>query len=362
MFLSGPNMGIHEVQSLERYDDEFSLRLKIKNKDDELRNGSAHKKNIDTKNKQASTQLTSSTQSTNSSTSLNYDADSDSSEPELLVPKEWTWELKCQMCNLVFSSPFEETFRTKSSNQSPKKEKENKKKNFRNKIKEKGEKFNPIVGGINFDEYKDASHKMDKFDPNCERVWTLEYFNRQYSPKLSKIIIGRGHRNEFPELNSIHLISEMRDTKETEWRNNILSALKEKSQFIQEEYNLIPNNEICQFCFYESMMRLNELRRCNKPFRRDNQYCGDDKNEPSGDNHIVSNGVIESEDTGVYDTKKHSNTEPKFDLFSKFRSSIRKEWKNKMADTLQNKMADTLQNKTDEVDNMEEDNEEFTVI
>ena len=358
MFLSGPTMGLRSEQSLEKYEDDFSFRLRKKEQHIfNVKNYSLSENNI--AKFSAGDRFAKSNNSngnlTNSVNSLNYDADSDSSELELVAPDEWSWELRCEVCNLQFSSPFEETFKTKSSSPSPKKELTGRKKNFRKKFKaEKHKRFSPVVGGVNLEEYKDVSYKMDKFDPNCERVWRLEYFNQQYSPKLSKIIIGRGHHNEFPELNSVHLINEMRDTKETQWRSDILHDIKFNSRIISEEFNLVPTNHTCQFCFFEKTLKLNELKKSDEPFRRKNSIENGENVEHSKNMQYDCNGTKESSVNGknhgnVKETQGANVVDYKFDLLSKFRSGI----------LLKKKPTSKTKQ---EVPEEESENEEFTVI
>jgi len=292
MFLSGPYNNILTEDTTN--DSSTSFRFKKKAEDNDINSMLESKSlfysehnllRINNKDKQFSRSLT----------SLNYDADIEyDSEPEMVVLPEWAWELRCDLCGLEYGSPFDSTFACKENIQdSPKRERKNKRKLFHKRNKtERPKQFNPIVGGVNFEEFKDASYKMDKFDPTSERVWTLQYKYDQeiastIQPKLSKIIIGRGSRNEYPELNSIHLISAMKNSQTSEWRNSIYENLKSNKNNISDKFNLLATNQTCLFCLYERNPQVHTAI-CN------NQKLCSVKKEVHSKQISSSNGVEEA--------------------------------------------------------------------
>jgi hypothetical protein len=182
-------------------------------------------------------------------TSLNYDGDTDSINGENDEINYEEIKLKCSICDIEYNAYLEFPAANKDVQDGIGK------KIKRHRRRKADDTSQPKV---NFEEYKDWAHRMEEFDPKAERKWTLEYQQQvdEELPHLSKIIIGRGHENEFPELNNIHLFDNVKLYRKSPWRNAIFDSLKKCHDHIKLSFSLIPSNQTCLFCFTE---RQNEI-------------------------------------------------------------------------------------------------------
>lgn len=219
--------------------------------------------------------------------SLNYDGDTDSINGENDEINYEEIKLKCTICDIEYNAYLEFPAANKDVQDGLAK----KLKRYRRRKVEDASRAQPKV---NFEEYKDWAHRMEEFDPKAERKWTLEYQQQvdEELPRLSKIIIGRGHENEFPELNNIHLFDNVKSYQKSPWRNSMLDNLKKSHDKIRLSFSLIPSNQTCLFCFTE---RQNEIifslsegkmfvSRKTKPLRKKNSF-----NENPEESGTVSN-------------------------------------------------------------------------
>ena len=180
------------------------------------------------------------------SSSRGYDGDTDSDANEIPVERA-TPLARCDICKLDFMHDILDNRDLKGFNVKKKKWKRKSKTNFNHKASS--------MQCIDFEDYKDASHKMEVFAADSERKWTLQY---QYQcngernhQMLAKVIIGRGQADQYPELNNIHLIQELKDYKQYKWRNDCLEHLKSRNKMMRERFSLLPSLNMCLFCFNE---------------------------------------------------------------------------------------------------------------
>lgn len=197
------------------------------------------------------------------SSSLSYDADTDT-DPESESKVGISNILLCEICQLEFTSCHEDQFNwleleefgsdTKTPTLTSKK---SKKKHSRTKVDMgRKKKSHQQASKINLEDYKDWAHRMEEFDPSAERKWTLQYKVKGEQPTLAKAIIGRGHKNEFPELNNIHLFDEVNTFAKAPWRERWVSLLKAENERISENYSLYPRKNTCLFCFEERVKEI----------------------------------------------------------------------------------------------------------
>lgn len=211
-------------------------------------------------------------QRTKSLSNLNYDGDTDSIDLE----EEGSTNilLKCSICDIEYTAYIDDNQHSDRNNigggddsidrgESKKSARKSLRKKRRREIEEDRSRMNKI----NFEEYKDWAHRMEEFDPDAERKWTLEYqftaTNNSYQHhqnqlKLSKIVIGRGHKNEFPELNNIHLFDNVKHYETTKWRNAIFQQKIDQNKHVQACFSLLPLNATCLFCFSERQLEVSK--------------------------------------------------------------------------------------------------------
>ena len=176
--------------------------------------------------------------------------------------------ISCDICTLVSQPTICLQFPQASESISPAKDipiKQSKQKNKKSKhIRER-----KIRSALNINDYKDCAHKMEEFSADSERKWTLEYFydKQEDQHKLSKIIIGRGQKDDYPELNTIHLIDAIKGWDTADWRNNVFYALK-KNNLFSEKFSLLPTNKTCLFCVNEQQKKINEAIRKRLPLSK----------------------------------------------------------------------------------------------
>lgn len=91
-------------------------------------------------------------------------------------------------------------------------------------------------------------HILEKFDPRSEKKYTLEYDGQQ---RLNKVIIGRGHTDEYSELNCIRLFHDITKSKQTDWRTTLFKKLKTNNDKIKSLFSGLPTLQTCLFCFEE---------------------------------------------------------------------------------------------------------------
>ena len=194
-----------------------------------------------------------------SNNSLDYDGDTDSINGEVDGIHYEEIKLKCTICDIEYNAYIEFPAASKdiedgfNIGKKLRKHRRRKTKLATNSDDESNQ------NKVNFEEYKDWAHRMEEFDPRAERKWTLEYEVDSELPRLSKIIIGRGHENEFPELNNIHLFDNVKSYRKSPWRNSMLSKLKNFNSNVKEKYALIPSNQTCLFCFAERQQEVRQV-------------------------------------------------------------------------------------------------------
>lgn len=223
-----------------------------------------------------------------STNSLNYDGDTDSINEE--ADGRINYEdikLKCTICDIEYNAYLEFPTRNDTTDGlSVKKVRRHRRRRQRKSMNDAdGEESKKKV---NFEDYKDWSHRMEEFDPKAERKWTLEYEVDDELPRLSKIIIGRGHENEFPELNNIHLFDDVKAYEKASWRNSMLNSLKTQNMNVKSKFSLVPSNQTCLFCFSE---RQGDIRRSlaeGNAFASNTTESGSAIN---GNDNILSNGI-----------------------------------------------------------------------
>ena len=224
---------------------------------------------------------------TKSTNSLNYDGDTDSINEEVDGINYEDIKLKCTICDIEYNAYLEYPTRNDTTDGLVgKKFRRHRKRRQRKSMNDADEE--EYKHKVNFEDYKDWAHRMEEFDPKAERKWTLEYEVDDELPRLSKIIIGRGHENEFPELNNIHLFDDVKAYEKASWRNSMLNSLKNQNTNVKSKYSLIPSNQTCLFCFSE---RQGDIRRSlaeGNSFASNTTENGSVANS-NGD--ILSNGI-----------------------------------------------------------------------
>ena len=91
-------------------------------------------------------------------------------------------------------------------------------------------------------------HILEKFESRSEKKYTLEYDTGR---TLKKVIIGRGHKNEYPEANSVRLYNDKSLSERSKWRGKCLKMLKSNNDKIRTAYSALPGVHTCLFCFEE---------------------------------------------------------------------------------------------------------------
>ena len=151
-----------------------------------------------------------------SSTNGGYEGDSDSDSSSVCTsPENTSVHTHCEICNLDFiHGVLDDTKQQQQQQQPQQRHRETGTTRRKTRQRRRRNSFsydvfaNSMRRNIDFDQYKDEQHRMEVFAPDSEKKWTLQYeYNRERDEKkLTKVIIGRGQNDDYPELNNIHLI------------------------------------------------------------------------------------------------------------------------------------------------------------
>lgn len=306
-----------------------------------------------------------------SNNSLNYDGDTDSIHGDTDGINYEEIKLKCSVCDIEYNAYLE------YPSSAGKDSHDGIGKRFRKhrRRKQRGDDEESSHQQVNFEDYKDWAHRMEEFDPRAERKWTLEYEVDSELPRLAKIIIGRGHENEFPELNNIHLFDNVKSYRKSSWRNSMLNQLKSFNSNIKDKYALIPTNQTCLFCFTERQQEIRQVCgqghtfTCNldelkKVCSKRNETVDNCKNEMF---RSETNKAVSGDDDGYRKRNNSAPVEPvqrtknKFDK-NKFKINV---FKGKSITKIMRSTKQQFEKKTEQqqqVDQVEEDEEDFEVI
>ena len=308
-----------------------------------------------------------------SNNSLNYDGDTDSIHGDIDGINYEEIKLKCTICDIEYNAYLEFPSSTGGKDSH-----DGIGKRFRKHRRRKRQGLNNSDDDesnhqkVNFEDYKDWAHRMEEFDPRAERKWTLEYEVDSELPRLAKIIIGRGHENEFPELNNIHLFDNVKSYRKSLWRNSMLNQLKNFNSNIKDKYALIPTNQTCLFCFTERQQEIKQVSEQGHIFTSNfddlKKNCTHDKIVGDYRDKMCHSGVETAKasrgDNDDYRKRNNSapaepiqRTKSKFNK-NKFKINV---FKGKSITRI---MRSTKQEKTEQQQNVgeEEEDEEFEVI
>lgn len=327
---------------------------------------------------------------TKSLSNLNYDGDTDSVDMEEEGEEVEEILLKCSICDIEYSGYLDNHEHASHYGDFIDRGESAKKRKYLRKKRRKEREENRAKNRVNFEDYKDWAHLMEEFDPGAERKWTLEYqFNtgaeNPDQPKLSKIVIGRGHKNEYPELNNIILFDDVKAYENTVWRTRILQDKIHQNKHVQEFYSLIPTNNTCLFCFTERQFEVSTALLEGRPLIADvNNPYNITRHDGSGNlppNEEAVERIMEEEKEAI--EQQHDKTEllattitstsigngslikPKHQSQNKWKQNIMKKFRSKSFNKkLKLKLKKSQNNKIEEEkeDGEEEDNEEFEVL
>ena len=304
-----------------------------------------------------------------SNNSLNYDGDTDSINDETDGTNYKDMKLKCSICDIEYNAYLEFPPAVGKDAHDGfnigKKFRKHKRKKQEGSANSDDEESNQHK--VNFEDYKDWAHRMEEFDPRAERKWTLEYEVDSELPRLAKIIIGRGHENEFPELNNIHLFDNVKLYRKSSWRNSILTQLKNFNSNMKAKYTVIPTNQTCLFCFAERQQEIRQVCKQGHTFscslqelRKDCPRCNETVDKYKQQMNLSVAETTTKAGGDGYRKRNHSApVEPVERTKSKFDKG---KFKNVFMGKSITKIMRSTKNREQTVEVEEEDKEEFEVI
>ena len=72
----------------------------------------------------------------------------------------------------------------------------------------------------------------------------------QTTIKLTRVVIGRGQKDEYPELNTVRLVNEhLVNRQNCMWRVTIMDLLKQRNQVENDQFSNFPTVNSCLYCF-----------------------------------------------------------------------------------------------------------------